>query len=72
MVLADAYADQHDPEQACHATLTTLDTGQALSSARCVAYVREFRKRLDRFGDLSAVRDFRDQATRFALWTKAA
>lgn len=72
MVLADAYADQDDPEQACHTALTALSNGRALSSARCVAYVREFGQRLDRFGDLPAVRDFRDQAAQFALWTKAA
>ncbi len=71
MVLADACAGQ-DPEQACHAALTALSNGRALSSARCVAYVRDFRQRLDRFGDLPAVRDFRDQAAQFALWTKAA
>ena len=72
MVLADACADHDDPEQACHAALTALSNGRALGSARCVAYVAEFRQRLDRFGDLPAVRDFRDQAAQFALWTKAA
>jgi hypothetical protein len=72
MVLADACAGQDDPEQACQAALTALGNGRALSSARCIAYVREFRQRLDRFGDLPAVRDFRGQAAQFALWTKAA
>ena len=72
MVLADACADQDDPEQACQAALAALSNGRALSSARCVAYVREFRQRLDRFGELPAIRDFRDQAAQFALWTKAA
>jgi hypothetical protein len=43
-----------------------------LTSARCVTYVREFRQRLDRFGDNPAVRDFTEQAAGHALWIKAA
>lgn len=72
MILADAFADQDEPEQACRAALGALDVGQALTSARCVAYVREFRQRLDRFGDHTAVRDFTEQAADHALWIKAA
>jgi transcriptional regulator with XRE-family HTH domain len=72
MVLADALADQDEPEQACHAALGALDVGQTLTSARCVAYVREFRQRLNRFGDLVIVRDFTEQAAEHALWIKAA
>src|ERR1022692_3816114 len=67
MVLADAYADLGDPEQACDAALGALRLGQALTSARCVAYLREFRERLDRFGCNRAVRDFREQAAGFRL-----
>ena len=58
MVLADAYADQDDPEQACQTALGALQLGEALTSARCVAYLREFRERLDRFDGNPAVRDF--------------
>ena len=72
MVLADACADQDDPDQACQIALDALRIGEALTSARCVAYVQEFRQRLDRFGDQPAVREFRDHAAEFALWTKAA
>ncbi|MDQ2877105.1 MAG: XRE family transcriptional regulator [Actinomycetota bacterium] len=72
MVLADALADQDDPEQACQAALGALSIGQALTSARCVTYVREFRQRLDRFGDHPAVRDFTEQAAGHALWVSAA
>ena len=72
MVLADAHADHDDPEQACQVALTALLSGEGLTSARCVAYLREFRQRLDRFGDQPAVRDFRDQAAQFTLWAKAA
>jgi transcriptional regulator with XRE-family HTH domain len=72
MVLADAHADQDDPGQACHAALNALLIGEALSSSRAVAYVREFRQRLDRFGDQPDIREFRDQAAAFRLWIKAA
>jgi hypothetical protein len=33
---------------------------------------QNFRQRIDRFGDQSAVRDFREQAALFPLWAKAA
>jgi predicted nucleic acid-binding protein len=72
MVLADAFADQADADQACSVALDALRIGEALTSARCVAYVREFRQRLDRFGDNPAVRDFTEQAAGHALWIKAA
>lgn len=72
MVLADAYADQDDPEQACQTAMTALHAGEALSSARCVAYLREFRQRLDRFDGNHAARDFHERAAVFTLWAKAA
>src|SRR5258708_23550957 len=72
MVLADALADQDDPGQACQTALGALVTGEALTSARCVAYVREFRQRLDRFGDDPAVLDFTGPAAGQPLWVRAA
>lgn len=72
MVLADALADQGDPEQACETAQSALRVGEAVTSARCVAYVREFRHRLDRFDGNPAVRDFTEQAAEHALWIKAA
>jgi transcriptional regulator with XRE-family HTH domain len=72
MVMADALADQADADQACSVALDALRIGEALTSARCVTYVREFRQRLDRFGDYPAVRDFTEQAAGHALWIKAA
>jgi len=71
MVLADAIADQGDPDQACNAALDALRLGESLTSARCVAYVRAFRRRLDRFGGHPVVRDFVDQAASYMLWAKA-
>lgn len=72
MVLAHARADQGEPEQACHAALSALHLGEALTSARCAAYLQEFRHRLDRFGTSTAVRDFREQAAASPLWASAA
>jgi hypothetical protein len=45
--------------------------GESLTSARCVTYVREFHRRLDRFGGNAAVRDFREEAGGYSLWAKA-
>ncbi len=72
MVRADALADQGDAEQACGVALGALRIGEPLTSARCVTYVREFRPRLDLFGDDRAVRDFTEQAAGHTLWIKAA
>ena len=72
MVLADGYADQDEPEQACQTALAALNLGEALTSARCAAYMREFRHRLGRFDGNPAVRDFEEQAAAFTLWAKAA
>jgi hypothetical protein len=72
MVHAHALADQDEPAHACAVALDALRIGEALTSARCVTYVREFRKRLTRFGDCPDVRDFADQAAAQALWIKAA
>ena len=72
IVLADSLADQGNPEQACDTALSALRIGEALTSARCVSYVREFRQRLARFHGNPAVRDFTEQAAEHALWVKAA
>jgi transcriptional regulator with XRE-family HTH domain len=72
MVRADVFADQGDPEQACDVALGALRIGEAVTSARCVAYVREFRHRLGRFDGIPAVRGFTEQAAGHALWVKAA
>jgi tetratricopeptide (TPR) repeat protein len=69
MVLADAYLDQGEAEQACHVAMSALEIGEQLKSARCAAYVEEFRERLDRVGNSRAVRDFGERAARTRLWT---
>ncbi|KAA5836388.1 XRE family transcriptional regulator [Saccharopolyspora hirsuta] len=68
MVLADAYLDQGEAEQACRVALGALEIGEQLKSARCQAYVDEFRQRLDRVGNSATVRDFAEQASNTRLW----
>lgn len=68
MVLADAYLDQGEPEEACRTALGALEIGEQLKSARCKAYVDEFRQRLLRVGDSPVVRDFVEQASNARLW----
>jgi hypothetical protein len=72
IVRADALADQDEPGQACRTALDALRIGQTLTSARCVTYVRHFRKRLRRFGDIAEIRDFTQEAASNHLWIKAA
>ncbi len=71
LVLADALAGQDEAGHACQTALHALSVGQSLTSARCVVYLRQFRKRLTRFGDTAEVRDFTAQAAGNALWAKA-
>ncbi|MEV5301299.1 hypothetical protein [Amycolatopsis methanolica] len=68
MVLADAYLDQGDAEQACEVALGALQIGEQLKSARCGAYVDEFKQRLARLGNSRAVADFIEQAAHTRLW----
>lgn len=69
MVLADAYLDQGEAEQACEVALRALSIGEQLKSARCGAYVKEFRQRLDKLGDNATARDFKERAAGISLWT---
>lgn len=68
MVLADAYLDQGETEQACKVALEALEIGERLKSARCGAYVDEFRARLSRVGKSAVVADFVEQASEARLW----
>jgi hypothetical protein len=49
--------------------LSALEIGEQLKSARCGAYVKEFRERLTRVGDTATVREFEEQASGTRLWT---
>ncbi|MFD0492430.1 hypothetical protein ACFQ0O_41280 [Saccharopolyspora spinosporotrichia] len=55
MVLADAYLDQGEAEKACEVALGALEIGEQLKSARCEAYVGEFRQRLSGVGSSAVV-----------------
>ncbi|OLF07493.1 regulator [Actinophytocola xinjiangensis] len=69
MVLADAYLDQGEVEQACGVALEALAIGEQLKSARCGAYVEEFRTRLAKVGTSPAAKAFVEQAAARRLWT---
>lgn len=69
MVLADSYLDQGEAEKACEVALEALQIGEQLKSARCGAYVGEFRERLSRMEKSRAVADFIEQAATTRLWT---
>ncbi|WP_028926305.1 hypothetical protein [Pseudonocardia acaciae] len=68
MVLADSYLAQGEVEQACQTALKAVQIGEGLKSARCAAYVTEFRERLDMVGLTPSVRSFRDQVSSARLW----
>jgi hypothetical protein len=68
MVLADAHLDHGDPEPACTVALQALAIGDQLKSARCAAYVTEFRGRLAKVGRASVARSFAEQAAGHRLW----
>jgi tetratricopeptide (TPR) repeat protein len=69
MVLADSYLEQGELEEACRVALSALEIGEQLKSARCGAYVGEFRERLTRVGNAVPVREFVEQASATRLWT---
>jgi hypothetical protein len=72
MVLADAYLDAGDREQACGVALKALTAGEQIRSARCVKYVREFHQRLTTGGTSLAAADFYEQAAGSRLWRIAS
>lgn len=72
MVLADAHLDAGDLEQACDVALNALAAGEQLRSARCVNYLREFRKHLTRAASSNTVVEFSEQARSSRLWRIAS
>ncbi|WP_436788589.1 hypothetical protein [Yinghuangia sp. YIM S10712] len=68
MVLADSLLGRGEPEQACRAALQALDLGRQLKSARSVAYLSEFRTRLNPYADTPSVAEFLAQARTHRLW----
>lgn len=71
LVLADAQLDRGELEQACETALEALQLGCRLRSARAVAYVAEFRARMDRFADTAAAHELSEGAAEYPLWLAA-
>ncbi|MEU5955492.1 hypothetical protein [Streptomyces sp. NPDC047525] len=71
MVLADAHLRAGDVEEACRVALDALDLGEQLKSARCVSYLAEFRRDLERVDGGATVRDLHGQAREHRLWVAA-
>ncbi|MET8848014.1 XRE family transcriptional regulator [Amycolatopsis sp. NPDC004625] len=69
MVLADSHLDSGDVSQACEVALKAIEIGETLKSARCGAYVGEFRTRLDRVGRTAESADFIERVSMTRLWT---
>jgi transcriptional regulator with XRE-family HTH domain len=72
MVLADAYLDAGEREQACSVALKALTAGEQIRSARCVKYLSEFHDRLTARGISRSAVDFYEQAQSFRLWRIAS
>jgi transcriptional regulator with XRE-family HTH domain len=72
MVLADAYLDAGDREQACGVALNALAAGEQIRSARCVKYLSEFHHRLSKGGISRAAAAFFEQAAGSRLWRIAS
>ncbi|WP_219420243.1 hypothetical protein [Pseudonocardia nigra] len=69
MVLAHAYMDQGEAEEACRVALRALEIGENLKSSRSASYVAEFRQRLHRARGSVILRDFESKAEGARLWT---
>jgi hypothetical protein len=72
MVLADAYLDAGEREQACSVALKALAASEQIRSARCVKYLREFHQRLTTSGISRSAVEFYEQAASSRLWRIAS
>ena len=72
MVLADAYLGVGEVELACRTALDAMNQGEALRSARCARYVRDFRARLAPIASAAPVRQLHEEAAALAVWQAAA
>lgn len=61
-LLAVAYAQQKQVDQACHEGRIAVDLVAGLSSQRAVRYVKDLRRRLEPYGATKAVREFNEYA----------
>jgi len=72
MVLAEAHLTAREPERACQSALNALTIGRQLKSARCVAYLSEFRINLAPFATSAPVAEFLEEAKGHRLWQQTA
>jgi tetratricopeptide (TPR) repeat protein len=72
IVLADAHiGPDGDPCEACRIARDALDISTKLKSARPIAYLREFRRRLEPYRTNPAVRELEDYASDNPVWQAA-
>jgi hypothetical protein len=72
MVLAAGHLGQGSLEEACRTVQLALEIGDQLKSARCVEYLRQFRRTLQPFVKSRAVRALSDSANDHVLWIGSA
>lgn len=68
MVLADGLLLQGEVEQACRTVSAALSGSSCLKSARCIEYVREFRRKLARHENTASARELAAAAAEHPLW----
>jgi hypothetical protein len=68
MVLAAGHLGMGDLEEACRPAQTALHLGVQLKSARCVEYLRQFRRQLAPFASSVPVRELDAFGGNHALW----
>lgn len=71
MVVAEAQLGCGDLEQACQIVTEALKLGERLKSARCVEYLRRFRRQLSAHERHTSVRTLHDVASDHPLWIAA-
>lgn len=73
MVLAAGMLGQGEVEEACRIASAALDLGEGIRSARCVQYLREFRRSLTQIGPQSAAAlDLARRAADHPFWLASA
>jgi hypothetical protein len=62
VLLANAYLQQQDLDQACAVGSQALDVGTGLESVRTIRYIRDLRRRMIKVGDVPVVAEFQARA----------
>lgn len=72
LVLANAHLDAGNLDAACEVARGAVVAGETIKSARCVAYLSDFRSRIQTTADAPLVRDFTEAVADSPLWLQAA